>query len=1044
MSFGFSVGDFLAVLTLAGKIRKDFKGAPSQFKSISDDVRSLSIVIQDAHANIDQMSDHQTANFAQILTTCKDLLKDVERMMDNWSVISKPQKGKAVQRLWKRLKWEPQEIMDLRARITSNVVLLNAYNDQATSHNVAKLVRQNEGDQKQSMLDWISSTDYIPQHNHLISRLQANSRRWLFNMAEYQEWEKQRGRTLFCPGDPGSGKTFTTAIVVETLQEQAQDNPDILITYVYCTYQAADQDVQGLLSSLLRNSLQQAPSIPEAIRFQCDRKRAARQGLLRDETVKLLETLYHSFDKVTLLVYALDELPIEVSRPFISGLLKLQRTCQLNMFLTSRHIPEIQQQFTKRGATVVEIRASDEDIHHFLQDSMLQLPRFVGRDLSLQNEIVKGITEASTGMFLLAELHLRSLKHKKSPRALRPSLEKLATGSNAYDNAYEDSMARIAGLGPESETLAKQALMIIVCAREALHTKDLTYALSVEPDSEALDYENIPDIGDVAGICAGLIIIDKQSDIVKLVHKSAQEYFERNQSRWFPNASEVMARLCINFKSLATLTPEFNRDIETTWPPFWRYADINWTYHSQRANEADGVAQVLDGNVNEDERLSSLQSLSNIAISLLATDIFGGLPSALSNACRDGRHALEKRLAREDSLLVIAAANGDHVMVRILLRHGADPNVAGILGQTPLYIAARYGKQTVVALLLDQSSINPDCEYRWIKIQEVCWTPLLAASYYGHKKCVRLLLDHAKRNYRDETGRNAACLAAEGGHVEVLEELLQWSDIELDPGAGFTGRSALDIALGHDNERAALALIPYSDLNCRYRWEMRALNVAVHARSLKAVGMILAQGDVNVNARGLLGLTALHDAATASDERLMVMILAHPNIDINVRDDDDDTPLIMLVRSLETELEEHSDALTSLLSNPELDINAQNLEGNTALLMAASFHLKTQRSNWVLQTLLSHPAVDKEHRNKLGQTVLTCAIMASSEMIQTIVKETQLSHQFREIDDGGETLLSLAAPGNWSDSDWRFIVDLSPPEFMHRQNRRGATPEQLR
>lgn len=398
MSFGFSVGDFLAVLTLAGKIRKDFKGAPSQFKSISDDVRSLSIVIQDAHVNIDQMSDSQAANFAQILSSCKDLLTEVETLMDKWSVISKPQKGKAVQRLWKRLKWEPQEIMDLRARITSNVVLLNAYNDQATSQNVAKLVRQNDGDQKQSMLEWISAIDYIPHHNHLISRLQANSRRWLFNMTDYQEWEKQKGRTLFCPGDPGSGKTFTTAIVVETLQEQAQHNPDVLITYVYCTYQAADQDVQSLLCSLLRNSLQQAGSIPEPIHSQCDRKRVAQQGLLRDETVKLLETVYCCFDKVTLLVDALDELPTEVSRPFISELLKLQRTCQFNMFLTSRHIPEIQYRFTEKGATVVEIRASDEDIHHFLQDSMFQLPGFVGRDAGLQNDIVKGITEASSGM----------------------------------------------------------------------------------------------------------------------------------------------------------------------------------------------------------------------------------------------------------------------------------------------------------------------------------------------------------------------------------------------------------------------------------------------------------------------------------------------------------------------------------------------------------------------------------------------------------------------------------------------------------------------
>jgi len=37
MSFGFSVGDFVAVCQLASKIRKEFVSAPSQFKAISDE-----------------------------------------------------------------------------------------------------------------------------------------------------------------------------------------------------------------------------------------------------------------------------------------------------------------------------------------------------------------------------------------------------------------------------------------------------------------------------------------------------------------------------------------------------------------------------------------------------------------------------------------------------------------------------------------------------------------------------------------------------------------------------------------------------------------------------------------------------------------------------------------------------------------------------------------------------------------------------------------------------------------------------------------------
>jgi hypothetical protein len=37
MSFGFSVGNFLTVIELTNKIQREFIGAPSQFKNISDE-----------------------------------------------------------------------------------------------------------------------------------------------------------------------------------------------------------------------------------------------------------------------------------------------------------------------------------------------------------------------------------------------------------------------------------------------------------------------------------------------------------------------------------------------------------------------------------------------------------------------------------------------------------------------------------------------------------------------------------------------------------------------------------------------------------------------------------------------------------------------------------------------------------------------------------------------------------------------------------------------------------------------------------------------
>jgi hypothetical protein len=37
MSFGFGIGDFITVIELASKVRKEFVHAPSQFKAISDE-----------------------------------------------------------------------------------------------------------------------------------------------------------------------------------------------------------------------------------------------------------------------------------------------------------------------------------------------------------------------------------------------------------------------------------------------------------------------------------------------------------------------------------------------------------------------------------------------------------------------------------------------------------------------------------------------------------------------------------------------------------------------------------------------------------------------------------------------------------------------------------------------------------------------------------------------------------------------------------------------------------------------------------------------
>jgi hypothetical protein len=58
----------------------------------------------------------------------------------------------------------------------------------------------------------------------------------------------------------------------------------------------------------------------------------------------------------------------------------------------------------------------------------------------------------------------------------------------------------------------------------------------VEAGESELDEDNLPQIEDMVSVCAGLVTVDEESGIIRLVHYTTQEYFQRTQKIWFPDA----------------------------------------------------------------------------------------------------------------------------------------------------------------------------------------------------------------------------------------------------------------------------------------------------------------------------------------------------------------------------------------------------------------------------------------------------------------------------------------------------------------------------
>jgi hypothetical protein len=83
-------------------------------------------------------------------------------------------------------------------------------------------------------------------------------------------------------------------------------------------------------------------------------------------------------------------------------------------------------------------------------------------------------------------------------------------------------------------------------------TKELCYALAIEPGDKSLNKDNIYEVEDIISVRAGLVTVDEESNIIRLVHYTTQEYFERIRLEWNPSAQKEIAVGCLTYLSFDT------------------------------------------------------------------------------------------------------------------------------------------------------------------------------------------------------------------------------------------------------------------------------------------------------------------------------------------------------------------------------------------------------------------------------------------------------------------------------------------------------------
>jgi hypothetical protein len=246
------------------------------------------------------------------------------------------------------------------------------------------------------VLNWLTPVDYGPQHSDFLKTRQSGTGRWFLDSAEYQTWLSARNQTLFCPGIPGAGKTILTAIVIDDLTTQFLNDQSTGIAYIYCNFRRQnEQKVEDLLASLLKQLSQEQPALPDSVGILYNRHKGKGTRPSLDEISKALRSVAAEYSRVYFFIDALDECEVYGCRTkFLAEIFDLQGTCGVNIFATSRFIPQITERF--KYSMTMEIRACDEDVREYLRDRILQSESAILVPVS--EEIQSGIIEAAGGM----------------------------------------------------------------------------------------------------------------------------------------------------------------------------------------------------------------------------------------------------------------------------------------------------------------------------------------------------------------------------------------------------------------------------------------------------------------------------------------------------------------------------------------------------------------------------------------------------------------------------------------------------------------------
>ena len=630
--------------------------------------------------------------------------------------------------------------------------------------------------------------------------------------------------------------------MIDTLCDREGEQSATVACFYFDFAAQNDQSPVSTMGALLKQVVSGLEEIPEEVSraYQKQKRVLGGRGPRLSDIVKMLQTTT-SKERTFICIDALDECVPEHRVKLLNSLNQmLEKSPATRIFVTGRpHIrPDIARCLAGR-VTSLPISTKRDDIVRYLHSRLEQDTIPDAMDNGLEAEILNKIPEDVSEMyvettlgklpqactdryiyrFLLVRLNIDVVLRETTIHRRRQKLSAMTDGIGLGD-AYGATLGRIKRQGGEKAGLGMAALMWISHAERPLRADEVCHALAIEIGSPNLDTDNVPSIGTLLACCQGLVVVEKETSAVRLIHFTLQEYLQAHPDLFGP-AHSIIAEACLtylNSQQVRILPPSHSPNSQDT--PFLEYSSLYWGVHAKRdlSDCAKQLAFKLFDDYNSHISIKILFRAQNIwGVDADKTSRFSGLHCAsffgiieiVASLVEIEGCDINQMDFTSNSPLHWVARNGHEGVVKILLgRDDINPDKEDNNGGTPLWWAAYNGHEGVVKMILGRDDVNPD------KPDINSRTPLWCAANNGHEGVVKVLLgrDDVSPGSPDISSRTPLWCAANNGHERVVEILLGRDDVNPDK-PDSNGRVPLWWAAYNGHEGVVKILLGRDDVN---------------------------------------------------------------------------------------------------------------------------------------------------------------------------------------------------------------------------------------